>query len=269
MQNAAWWIVTIPKEDWVPSLPRGVKYIKGQLEKGEETGYLHWQAVVCLIKKQRLSGAKKLFPNSSHLEPTRSAAANEYVWKDETSQGERFEFGEKPVQRNNAKDWDAIWDSAKKGDIMSIPADVRLRCYSTLKKIEKDYMVPEAMERQVTVFIGPTNVGKSRKAWELAGLDAYPKDPNTKFWDGYNGQENVVIDEFRGRIDISHVLRWFDRYPVCVENKGGGVVLRAKRIYITSNLPVTQWYKELDDSTFAALLRRLKIIVMNKRDSSA
>lgn len=262
MQNAAWWIITIPKDKWKPSLPKGVKYIKGQLEKGENNDYLHWQVVACLEKKQRMSGAKKLFVKEAHLEPTRSSAANEYVWKDETSQGERFEFGEKPVKRNVAKDWDSIWDNAKKGDIMGIPADIRLRCYSTLKKIEKDYMVPEAMVRKVIVYVGPTGVGKSRKAWELAGMDAYPKDPNTKFWDGYNGQENVVIDEFRGRIDISHILRWFDRYPVCVENKGGGTVLKAKRIYVTSNLPVIDWYKELDKSTFGALLRRIEIVIM-------
>jgi len=32
---------------------------------------------------------------------------------------------------------------------------------------------------------GRTGTGKSRRAWDLAGFGSYPKDPCTKFWDGY------------------------------------------------------------------------------------
>ena len=90
-------------------------------------------------------------------------------------------------------------------------------------------------------------------------MDAYPKDPATKFWDGYQGQKNVVIDEFRGTIGIHNMLRWLDRYPVIVEIKGSSVVLNAETIWITSNLHPSSWYPELDLETQAALLRRLEI----------
>jgi len=116
------------------------------------------------------------------------------------------------------------------------------------------------MERTVTVYWGPTGTGKSRRAWDESGLDAYPKDPRTKFWDGYQSQPCVVIDEFRGAIDVSHLLRWFDRYPVLVEIKGSSVVLVADRIWITSNLRPDAWFPELDGSTLAALLRRLHVV---------
>jgi hypothetical protein len=132
--------------------------------------------------------------------------------------------------------------------------------YRTLRAIGSDYALPAAMERSCMVFWGPTGSGKSRRAWEESTLDAYPKDPRTKFWCGYNGQEHVVVDEFRGGIDISHLLRWLDRYPVIVEIKGASVVLQAKKIWITSNIPPVQWYPDLDASTFAALERRLTII---------
>jgi len=92
-----------------------------------------------------------------------------------------------------------------------------------------------------------------------AGMDSYPKDPNTKFWCGYVDQEHVVIDEFRGRIDISHLLRWLDRYPVNVELKGSSIPLRAKTIWVTSNLNVDEWYPEVDSQTLDALKRRIKI----------
>jgi len=116
------------------------------------------------------------------------------------------------------------------------------------------------MEREIVCYWGTTGMGKSRRAWEEAGLNAYPKDPRSKFWDGYRGQEHVVFDEFRGGIDISHVLRWFDRYPVIVEVKGSSTVLKAKKIWITSNLHPNDWYPELDQETKSALIRRLTIV---------
>lgn len=69
----------------------------------------------------------------------------------------------------------------------------------------------------------------------------------------------VIIDEFRGDIDVSHLLRWLDRYPVIVEIKGSSLPLVAERIYITSNLHPLAWYPNLDPLTQEALLRRLEI----------
>lgn len=67
------------------------------------------------------------------------------------------------------------------------------------------------------------------------------------------------MDEFRGNVDISHLLRWFDRYPLNVEIKGSSVPLKAKKFWITSNLDVYQWYPSLDMETLDALKRRLSI----------
>lgn len=115
------------------------------------------------------------------------------------------------------------------------------------------------MVRSCKVFWGATGTGKSRRAWEEASFSAYAKDPRTKFWDGYENQANVVLDEFRGGIDIAHLLRWLDRYPVRVEIKGASKPLNASLFWITSNLDPVDWYPEADVETKAALLRRLEI----------
>lgn len=124
----------------------------------------------------------------------------------------------------------------------------------------QDNLQPDAIERTIHVFWGRTRTGKSRRAWAEAGLDAYPKNSRTKFWDGYRGQEHVVIDEFRGTVDIANILTWFDRYPVIVEVKGSSVPLVAKTIWVTSNIPPQSWYPDLDRETMDALLERLKIV---------
>jgi hypothetical protein len=118
-----------------------------------------------------------------------------------------------------------------------------------------------AQEKEVYVFWGRTGTGKSKRAWEEATLSAYPKGPTSIWWCGYQGQEHVVIDEFRGQIGISHVLRWFDRYPVSVETKGSSVVLQAKKIWITSNISPDNWYPDLDEETKNALRRRFNQVI--------
>lgn len=259
-------MATIPQHLFVPHLKSGCVYIGGQLERGEQNGYLHWQLQIVFQRKVRLGRLKELFGDDAgtHFELTKSEAAREYVFKEDTRvDGTQFELGKYPFNRNSKKDWDDIWKSAKEGDMEKIPADIRVRCYSNLKKIEKDNMRPEPITRACRVYYGATGMGKSRRAWDEASLMAYPKDPCTKFWDGYAGQENVVIDEFRGAIGISHMLRWLDRYPVCIETKGSGSVLRARNIWITSNLHPEFWYPDLDEETKAALMRRLTVEEMN------
>lgn len=265
MSQGRYFLLTIPHHHFVPYLPNGVSYIKGQLEQGAgETAYLHWQLLVAFPKKIRPLGVKAIFGDQCHVELSRSSAANDYVWKEETRvAGTQFELGKLAIKRNAAADWEQVWDAAKRGRVEEIPADIRIRNYSALRRIEKDFLQPVAVVREVFVFWGAPGTGKSRRAWEEAGLDAYPKDPCTKFWDGYQGGENVVIDEFRGEINISHVLRWFDRYPVNVECKFGAVTLRAKKIWITSNVDPREWYPGVNQDTLGALLRRLTITHFN------
>jgi len=91
-------------------------------------------------------------------------------------------------------------------------------------------------------------------------MEAYIKNPNTKWWDGYKGERNVIIDEFRGRIDPSYLLTWTDRYPVSVEIKGGTVALQAERFWICSNLQIREWYPDVGEETIDALERRIKVV---------
>lgn len=255
-RQARYWILTIPHHDYTPYLPRGIAWVKGQLELGE-SGYLHWQLCFSSASKISLARVRSIF-GPHHAEPTRSSSAEEYVWKEDTYVcGTRFELGAKPFQRNNAEHWEKIWEQAKSGNLTAIDPQVRICHYRTLRAIRADYSNPVGMERTCFVFWGPTGTGKSRRAWELAGMDAYPKDPNSKFWCGYNGQEHVVVDEFRGSIGISHILRWLDRYPVNVEIKGSSVPLFATKLWFTSNIPPNQWYVDIDYQTRDALLRRL------------
>jgi len=261
-QLARYWIGTIQESaGWtVPdSLTPPLVWLRGQEEIGA-AGNRHWQLLATTSKQVRLASITRLF-GFGHWEATRSRAAEEYVWKDDTAvAGTRFELGSKPIQRNSAADWELVRACAQRNSLNEIPADIYVRHYFSLRAIAADNAKAVGIVRTCHVFWGPTGTGKSRRAWLESGMETYAKDPRTKWWCGYRGETNVIIDEFRGSIDVSHLLRWTDRYPVTVETKGSSQPLMAQTIWITSNLSPMRWYPDIDVETLDALLRRLTIV---------
>lgn len=138
-QQARYFLLTIPHHNYTPYLQQDQQYVKGQLEMGAGTGFLHWQLLVAYTKKVTCARVKNDFGTSAHIEITRSEAANDYVWKDETSvEGTRFELGKLALKRNSDKDWESIWKAAKERRFEDIPADVRVTSYNALSRIAKD-----------------------------------------------------------------------------------------------------------------------------------
>lgn len=264
--RARYWIFTINHTDWQPptELPNGVSFIAGQLEVGEG-GYQHWQGVIYFKEKKRFGTAKSFLCNTAHIEPTRSDAALDYVQKDDTSvEGTRFKLGTLPPKMSSAVDWESIRSEAKAGRLDFLPANIYVQHYRSLKQIAADNATADPTLKNVRVYWGTTGIGKSRRAWYEAGFQAYPKDPRTKWWCGYRTQKHIVMDEFRGGIDIAHMLRWLDRYPSLLETKGSTIPCSFTDVWITSNLHPRDWYPDLDELTKDALLRRLHIEEMTE-----
>lgn len=257
-----YFLLTIPYTalTYIPDPKDELAYVKGQREVGE-SGYEHWQLVAYFSKKVTITRVKEFFCEQAHVELSKSKAAEEYVWKEQSRvEGTQFERGKRPFKCNSKVDWDAAFEAAKSGDFDSIPAGVRLRCYNSITKVRRDNIKPPKRPgTKVKCYWGGTGLGKTRKAWYEAGEEAYVKDPNTKWWDGYNGQKRVIIDEFTGLISISHILRWLDMYPVIVETKGSAMPLLADEFWITSNIDPRLWYADINEEQKKALLRRMEV----------
>lgn len=105
---------------------------------------------------------------------------------------------------------------------------------------------------EVIVIQGPTGTGKSK--WSMDTYpDAYWKQ-RSQWWDNYEQQETVIIDEFYGWLPFDNLLRLCDRYPLLVETKGGQINFNAKTIVITTNQIPDRWYKNV---YFEAFIRRV------------
>lgn len=256
-----YWLLTIPQPNFLPYLPPTASWIKGQLEIGDG-GFIHWQILVAFKKKIRLGGVRETF-GPYHAELTRSEAADAYVHKEDTAVlGTRFELGAKAIRRNNSTDWKIVKEKAKAGLFEDIPEDIFVRHYSSLVRIRKDYMQrPDDVQDVCGVWIwGAPGVGKSRKA-RADFPDFYDKQCN-KWWDGYQGQENVIIDDLdRAHSCLGHHLkRWADRYSFLAEIKGGAINIRPKNVVVTSNYQIDEIFE--DQVLVAALRRRFNIVHM-------
>jgi len=91
----------------------------------------------------------------------------------------------------------------------------------------------------VVVWIyGFTGNGKSSVIPEFESETMYSKNPENLWWDGYDGEPAVVINDFRAKKSgvgsFAALLNLFDFTPYRVENKGGSVQFRAQRIWITT-----------------------------------
>lgn len=108
-------------------------------------------------------------------------------------------------------------------------------------------------------FYGSTGSGKTRQAYEDAktlGLTPYTCMATTKWWEGYDAHEYVIIDDMRKDFCKFHdLLRMLDRYPYLVECKGGSRQLLAKTIIITTTHRPEELYSGREDIN--QLLRRI------------
>jgi hypothetical protein len=233
-------------------------YTCGQLEKGKE-GTPHLQFFQNHKDAQRLSFYKN-FDVRIHAEPIQiNNGAHDYCMKDDTRIDGPWEYGVKPVQRNNKTDWDQVFLNAKRGKLDLIPSDILVQHYGNLKKIEKDHLVIKDHDSLRGVWIyGPAGYGKSRFAREKYS-NHYPKLCN-KWWDGYQNQENVIMDD----IGLDHkclgqqLKIWADRYGCILENKGGAMASAYKHFVVTSQYSIDQIFKD-DPETISALKRRFKV----------
>jgi len=98
---------------------------------------------------------------------------------------------------------------------------------------------------KTTVFWGPPGSGKSSRARDLAP-DAYwvsRGNSGTVWFDGYEAQSEMIIDEFYGWISRDMMQRLSDRYPLMLQIKGEARQCCVVTLVITSNQHPLDWWK--------------------------
>jgi len=243
-----------------------------QPERGSENTR-HIQGFLCFRNPRELAGISRLFDGRRpHLEPMRGSVEQSiaYCSKDDTRDAEApfgyTQYGTQPrpgagAGSGSRSDLSELCGSIKSGDSITriseqYPAQY-IQYHGGIKALYARAQAPRNFVTEVLWYYGPTGSGKTRCAFD-AHPTAYFKPPTNKWWDGYENNECVIIDDYRCDFStFADLLRLFDRYPLQVEYKGGFTQFNSKVIIITTpRSPQMTWANRTDEQ-MQQLLRRI------------
>lgn len=285
-QQARGWCFTInnpsaaEKTLFPDGLTAGVDYCVYQIERGEQ-GTEHVQGFVYLSKKKNFNFIRKIVWHNAedtpvygfaraHLTQARGTPAQNktYCTKIDTRIDGPWELGECPVQTKGKRtDLDDACDIALSGrPLTEIAPATYTRYHRGIRALIELHRKPQnRFDTKVICIIGKTGVGKSYFAHTCYPNLFTPYYGNGGIWfDGYEGEEVILLDEFRGQIPLQKLLQTLDVYKYRAETKGGSIAARWKLVIVCSNTHPSDWYTDKPGATTRdaereALARRLGI----------
>lgn len=257
------------------------RYMCGALETCPTTGKEHMQAVVYYDNARSVSALGKKRKNN--VEPVRGEFEDAigYCAKGtrEKPQGgyrkfledpcENFwEVGDRP-QQGKRSDLDQLHDAIRNGASVESVAQQDPEMYHqygrTLEKLEDIYLRSKHRTTMTTCewLWGPTGVGKSHIAFQNFTPETHYVHPihDKGWWDGYTGQQTVIINEFRGQIPYSELLCIVDKWPYSVRRRNRAPMpFTSTHVIITSALPPEDVYHNIQErDSIDQLLRRITV----------
>lgn len=214
-------------------------------EKGEKENtphlhiFLHWK------NKRSWNAVQKRYPRANIQQGKGSdLEAQTYLKK-----GGDYKESGNPTTQGERKDLGRLVHSLKKGEtsvqeiLLEDPTTYH-QYGRTLCAVED--VVRRGLSRSWTTrgrwFWGPTGVGKSHLAFEGYHESTHYVKPleggDLKWWDGYTGQQYVIIEEFRAELSFGNMLKLLDKWPYKVSRRGREPApFLAKWVFITSCSP--------------------------------
>lgn len=272
--TSRWWVFTINNYtdsdiEQLNSLCNDVDYLTYGFEKGKENGTPHLQGYLELPKSggQRFTWVRKRLPRA-YIATRRGSRtqARDYCHKE---CDDPFEYGEwKPDKQGMRNDLVCVKrkidEGATEEEIATDHFATWCRNYRSFERYRQLKFKRRKIEKEVIWYYGPTQTGKSERAYEY-DENAFWKMSDNKWFDGYCGQTTAIFDDFRQSwFSFAYLLRLLDKYPLMVEIKGGSVHWAAERIIITSCYHPRYVYDTEEDTE--QLLRRITTIIECKKN---
>lgn len=238
------------------------------------SGTEHLQGYFVLSKRQRLRWIKRNFAvfERAHLERRRGshAQARDYAQKERTRKEHTmpYIFGEEPVHGNSGRkgknDFTCFLEDTKKGmkwkQLMEKYPNVVGRYQSGSRNMYETFCSHRKGKPKIIVYYGPSGAGKTYTALKRYPEAYYAPWPTGGrwWWPNYQGEEVVIMNEFRHQVKMDVLLTLFDYSPMWVEGKGTNMKCQATKFIVTTNIPPHRWYPKLTIEEASMLHRRLK-----------
>ena len=211
--------------------------------------------------------------NGSNQE-NRDYVRKEGKWADdskhETNKPETFEeYGELPPDRTKTESqaeqiMQMIVDGKSNADIIrQIPG-----AYSKLNYIEQarqtllaDKFMDKYNKKDVTYLWGDTRVGKTRSVFDQYGYrNVYQVTDYAHPFDGYDGQDVIIFEEFRSSLKIEDMLKYLDGHPIMLPCRYNNRVACYTKVFLISNIPLERQYPNIQQEcpkTWDAFVARI------------
>ncbi len=250
---------------------REVRYIVFQQESAPSTNAKHFQGYVEFYNKHRMGQVKTFLTGSPHVQPRKGTRdqARAYCMKEDTRiDGTLFEFG---IWRQDVNSKLKLADMLLSGmSLKQIVNDSPVDYVRYYRGMERLFMRRAALTAKefrkinVVCYIGPTGCGKTQRAAAEPNCFFMPLTDGLWF-DGYEGEATLVLDDFYGNIKYSMLLRILDGHQLQLPVKTAFVWALYNKIVITSNKHPDLWYKNMyPDGMSPALKRRITSIILMK-----
>lgn len=246
------------------------KYAMLQRELGEKEKTPHIQMFLVFSVAKRFSTVKKYFPRA-HIEEVKGTniQARDYCSKSETRVSGPYELGQFAEERSRT-DVKGFLEMIKNGvdveTISNLYPGLYLRELNKIEKIRQEALYNKFRKAlrdvEVTYIYGPPGSGKTKFIVDTYGLGNFYDIPvyDKSAFDRYNGEDVVVFDEFSSSLKITLMNKLLDRYPVELPARYANKVACYTKVYIVSNLPLSQQYEDiqmLNPVLYKAFLRRI------------
>lgn len=114
-------------------------------------------------------------------------------------------------------------------------------------------------------LVGPAGCGKSTWAKALGDhLGGFYEKAQNKWWDGYEGEKVVILDDLDTETLLHYLKKWADKFPCKGEVKGATVWLHHDWFVVTSNFCIRDIVEKTGDPEhfYDAVKRRFHELVL-------
>lgn len=233
-----------------------INYLVYQLEQCPTTQREHIQGYVEFSVPCRIPHAKgQLRDPQAHLERRKGTRqqAIDYCKKDETRRQGPWEYGN-PRNRQGARNdlygaCELLKSTHNLKDICDETPELFVKYHKGFKELLNVYSSVRNWKTRVIILWGPPGTGKTRYCYRFDPKAYFLQrgNGNNLWFDGYHGEDTVIIDDFYNTIKYDTMLRLCDRYPCRVETKGGTLQFVARYMFITTNLHPSKIYEDITE----------------------
>lgn len=234
-----------------------MRYYIWQQEVGE-SGTPHIQGYFISTSSIRLTGARSLFTMHPHLEKRSQSheIARDYCKKATFDGALKNEHGDEPAGPGHRSDCALaaalVVSGQTDSQIAILYPEIFMRNHRGISALRAaiNSSSPPALLPNTFLLKGPTGSGKSRFVQEVFGHNCFwfTTSPSGCWWDGYSGQETIIIDDVKpGTIGYLDLLRMLDRYPcrMAVKTTFTWRAATTINVVLTSNVEIEDWYSLL------------------------